>query len=242
MDLENISTALEAYIEAHGADLAYLPVIQSQLLELGALVLSAEHYRIKGYEVGVANLIRENFKVKRTSGGWPWNFSWFTAARGAESIEIHTNLPVAGFYGKDRARYVVDIAICKPGVLPLKPTKDPDWSAKNASLVSFIEAKKLIVYPMLLAQFIGIVHEVMPGSLANSPDEKVLGAGHFNPTLVTIGRWARSCERIYLAFPDRGYRIQVIPNLDLTLGQLRHGDMRHSPFDLYRQAKLDPPY
>jgi hypothetical protein len=229
MELDGVSSALGAYFEAHHADLAYLPVIQSQLLELGALVLSAEHYRLNGYEIKPANLIRDSFKVKRTSAGWPWNFSWFTASCGPRAVEIHSNLPVAGFYGKDGARYVVDIAVTEPEVLPAKPTKDPDWAAANCALVSFVEAKKLVIYPMLLAQFIGIVHELKPDHLAGALPVDFLDARHFNPTLVTTGRWARSCERIYRAFTERKYRVSVLPNLDIILAGLRFDNAVSSP-------------
>jgi hypothetical protein len=230
MDFDAVSSALASYIESHHTQLAFLPVIQSQLLELGALVLSAEHYRINGYKIEAANLIGDNFKIKRTSRGWSWNFSWFRAVRGPHEVEIHTNLPVSGAYGKDGARYVVDIAICKPGVLPVRPTKDPNWSADNAALISFVEAKKLVIYPMLLAQFIGIVHELKPNSLAGRRQAGFSAGKHFNPTLVTTGPWAKSCEPIYQAFADRRYRIRVLPNLDVILADLRYGSITESPF------------
>jgi hypothetical protein len=157
MDVKAVSAALNRYINAHRTELARVPIIQSQLLELGALVLTAEHYKINGYEIRVSNLVDSKFRVKRTSGGKPWNFSWFVAARGRHRVEIHSNLPVAGFYGKDGARYVVDVAVCKPDFLPIKPDVRRAWrSADNEVLVTFVEAKKLTIYPMLLAQFIGI--------------------------------------------------------------------------------------
>jgi len=166
MDTKVVSAALAQYIDTHRTELARVPVIQSQLLELGALVLTAEHYRLNGYLINVSNLVGSKFRVKRTSGGKPWRFSWFTATRGKHCVEIHANLPVAGAYGKDGARYVVDVAVCKPDFLPRELEDQRAWnSADNDSLITFVEAKKLTIYPMLLAQFIGIVHEFNRGFL-----------------------------------------------------------------------------
>jgi hypothetical protein len=231
MDVKAVSAALNRYINAHRTELARVPIIQSQLLELGALVLTAEHYKINGYEIRVSNLVDSKFRVKRTSGGKPWNFSWFVAARGRHRVEIHSNLPVAGFYGKDGARYVVDVAVCKPDFLPIKPDVRRAWrSADNEVLVTFVEAKKLTIYPMLLAQFIGIVHEVQPRFLAGRNAPMFAAGKHFNPTLVTTGPWAKSCEQIYAEFGPRKFRVTVVPNLDVVLAGLGSGATLTSPF------------
>jgi len=231
MDVEVISAALKRYIDTHRAELARVPVIQSQLLELGALVLTAEHYKINGYQIRVSNLIDSKFRVKRSSGGKPWNFSWFVATRGKHKVEIHANLPVAGFYGKDGARYVVDVAVCKPDFLPIEPEGRRAWtSAGNETLVTFIEAKKLTIYPMLLAQFIGIVHEIQPRFLAGRNAPMFAAGKHFSPTLVTTGPWARSCEQIYTEFGSRKFRVLVVPNLDVVLAGLGSGTIVTSPF------------
>jgi hypothetical protein len=231
MDIKTVSAALNQYIDSHRTELAQVPVIQSQLLELGALVLTAEHYRIKGYQIQVSNLVASKFRVKRTSGGKPWNFSWFTATRGKHKIEIHANLPVAGFYGKDGAKYVVDVAVCKPDFLPSEAGDRRTWtSADNEVLVTFVEAKKLTIYPMLLAQFIGIVHEIQPRFLAGRNAPMFAAGRHFCPTLVTTGPWAKSCAQIYAEFRPRKFRILVVPNLDVVLAGLGSGASLTSPF------------
>lgn len=231
MDTKVVSAALAQYIDAHRTELARVPVIQSQLLELGALVLTAEHYRLNGYLIKVSNLVDSKFRVKRTSGGKPWRFSWFTATRGKHRVEIHANLPVAGSYGKDGARYVVDVAVCKPDFLPSRPEGQRAWiSADNDILITFVEAKKLTIYPMLLAQFIGIVHELQPRFLGGRNSAMFAAGKHFSPTLVTTGPWAKSCAQIYSEFDARRFRILVVPNLDLTLAAIGGGADFRSPF------------
>lgn len=232
MDFDVVSRNLTRYISNHHTQLQQVPVIQSQLLELGALVTSVEHYRAQGYSIVPANLRDGDFRLKRSSGGKPWNFSWFVATRGSRSVEIHTNMTAGGAYGEDKARYVVDIGVCEPEILPTSKGEQKEWlSIDNRSLITFVEAKKLTIYPMLLAQFIGIVHEIKPQFLEKALEDSEFEAeGHFRPTLVTTGPWARLCEQIYKAYDSRGFRIRVIPNLDLVLANLRSDGAPESPF------------
>lgn len=232
MDFDAVSRNLTRYISNHRTQLQQVPVIQSQLLELGALVTSVEHYRAQGYSVVPSNLRDGNFRLKRSSGGKPWNFSWFVATRGSLSVEIHANMTSGGAYGEDKARYVVDVGVCEPGILPTSAQARKEWlSIDNQSLITFIEAKKLTIYPMLLAQFIGIVHEIKPKFLEKLwGDPDFVTEGHFHPTLVTTGPWARLCEQIYRAYESRGFHIRVVPNLDLVLANLRSDTMPESPF------------
>jgi hypothetical protein len=86
---------------------------------------------------------------------------------------------------RDSGIYCVDLAVTSRGAVPVQ--RDPNWKClPNAGLVTFGEAKKLVVYPMLLAHFIGIVHELAPGFLSGLPPGFAT-ANHFAPALVTLG-------------------------------------------------------
>ncbi len=230
MDVDAIQAAMQSYIARHNVSLNQMPRIQSQLLELGALVLAAEHYRIVGYTVTTENLVNDRFRLKRNSVGKPWNFSWFRIRKDADEFDIHANLTVLGAYGLDEGRYVVDVGVCHSGILPIGSAERKSWiSVENAALITFIEAKRLVVYPMLLAQFIGIVHELQPKFLAGSAPEKFQHNQHFPPTLVTTGHIAAVCRGIRAGFLSRGFNIAVLPNLDLALAQMRTQTLTNSP-------------
>jgi hypothetical protein len=221
MDADAIEGSLRTYIARHKAEFQELPTIQSQLLELATLVLVAEHYRIAGYVIGAENLKEGRFRVKRTSAGYQWRFSWFRATRGSTEVEIHTNLRVAGAYGKDEGVYVVDVAVCNPNVVPRTDQAKKTWVAlSNKDLITWVEAKKLVVYPMLLAQFIGIVHELSPACLNGPKSKGFQEGGHFPPALVTTGNFTRGCAQIRAGFADRGFRVAVVRNLDVALAAL----------------------
>jgi hypothetical protein len=207
-----------------------LPLIQTQLLELGAVTLTSEHYRLNGYTVTVNNLVEGRFRVKLSARGYPWNYSWFTVSRGDVRFEIHTNVAVESAHGDDGV-YVVDVGVCIADRIPRSRPLQGKWTAlDNHDLATFVEAKKLVVYPMLLAQFVGIVHEIRPECLL-PPPKGHSEVGHHDPALVSTGHPAATSLAIAQGFEKRGFRIAVIPSFDLMLSQMRKGQIHESPFE-----------
>lgn len=185
MNVADIEKELKAFINKHSVQFEHLAVRETALLELGALTMATEHYRLAGFTVTVENAINGLFVAKLSSRGYPYNFSWFKCVKGDELYEIHSNLSVMGGH-KDEAVYVVDVAVVVGDDKVPKAKPKQKWVAlDNNALATFAEVKKLVVYPMLLAQFIGIVHEIAPSRL------KKLKAGlpaddHFPPSLITL--------------------------------------------------------
>lgn len=97
------------------------------------------------------------------------------------------NLLVRGAH--DEGVYCVDVGLVQPGVIPDTVSRKQKWiCVENESLITFAEVKRLVVYPMLLAQFIGIVHKIRPAFLeAPAPGgfDRYL---HLPPTLMDVGR------------------------------------------------------
>ncbi len=231
MDVDRIHKQLSHFIARHHVEFAELPRIQTQLLELGAMTLAAEHYRLHDYTIEPSNLIEGRFRVKVTSRGDPWNYSWFTVRRRGKCFEIHSNLTVLGAYGLDGGRYVVDVAVTQPDTVPrIRREENKKFALPNECLSTFVEAKKLVVYPMLLAQFVGIVHEILPGFLSGLP-RGFAPQGHFRPALVSTGYPAGTSRDIINGFVNRGFRICVIPHFDVSLAGMTRGIAERSPFD-----------
>src|SRR5579883_250583 len=110
MDVASITTALSEFIAAHRSNFDSLSARETALLELGALTMASEHYRLIGYDVTIQNPKNGLFAAKLTSRGHPFNFSWFRCeSKGGDVVEIHCNLAVEGARG-DGAIYVVDVA------------------------------------------------------------------------------------------------------------------------------------
>lgn len=228
--LDGVAAGLTDFIKAHKTSFDAISTRNSQLLELAALTLNVQHYACKGYAIEPRHLIGGAFRVKRSAAGKPWNFSWFAATRAGVEVAIHANLPVKGSYGEDGAIYVVDVGVVHGGSVP--DNADVSWVATpNKSLLSFTEAKALVVYPMLVAQFIGIVHELMPRLLGRAYPARLRADDHHFPALVTLGYMTERTRGICDAFPARRYWITVVPNFGsrFIARPLSQGDP--SPFE-----------
>ena len=140
--------------------------------------------------------------------------------------ELHMNLMVRSAH--DAGVYCVDVGIVEAGTIPAaKPTGTGPWLClENQHLVTFAEVKKLVIYPMLLAQFLGIVHEIKPGFLTSNCGLKL---PHISPMLIALGHFSGNAGIIVANYPHRGIHITVVENFDSRLAKVR-GDLTSSPF------------
>jgi hypothetical protein len=229
MDAALIEERLKSFIRQHRVQFDSLGKREAQLLELGALVLAARHYELAGYKISPLGISNDLFRVKLIAQGRPWNYSWFAVTKGVRHFEIHSNLSVYSAYGRDGGVYVVDVAVVKPEKLPR--SRQATWRAlKNDDLITIMEAKRIAVYPMLLAQFVGIVHEIMPNFLrAGRRPYRFVADGHFVPTLISIGSFSGTSRSIVNAYQSRKFYLKIVANADIELAKLRSGYSQASP-------------
>jgi hypothetical protein len=228
MNANVLGLALINLIASHANAFANMGTRQYQLLELGALMLTAEHYRRAGYEVRAENLRARLFRVKMGTNGYPWNFSRFVVSTAGVAVcEVHSNLSVESYYQLDEGYYCVDVAVARPGTVPI--AKTPWRGLPNRDLLTFAEAKALVVYPMLLAQFVGIVHELMPDFLGSASPCWCPRFAHFRPSLIALDYLHRTAASVYAAFPVRGFNIRVVCDSDWELTELSRDSARPSP-------------
>lgn len=223
VDVEAISKSLRRFVRSHQAEFQKLSGRHSQLLEIGAFLTAAKHYELAGYQVTLRNPDGGQIKVKLGTRGNPWNFSRFEVVGDDHQFELHTNLPVLDAVGTAGARYVVDIAVARWDRVPSSPPRGNTTrfhALENRDLLSFIEAKALVIYPMLIAQFIGIVHELKPSFLIEPPSEDFTDAKHFFPSLVSLGYLHGTCWNIVRGFPARQIHIGVVGQFDRALSHL----------------------
>lgn len=222
MDLPSVSAAVKRVISRHQGGLRSIASSQTQLLELASVTGIAEHYRSIGCDVHAVNPRgKRAFVVKTSTRGHPWNFSYFTCSRAGETFEIRMNQAVKGAH---RAGvYCTDVAIVEGGAVPRERPRNPWEAVANAQLITFAETKKLVVYPMLLAQFVGIVHEIKPMFLRRGSTQ------HLEPTLITLGHLTANAREIVNSYACRHFRIRIADSYDVRLARVRSG--APSPFD-----------
>ena len=228
MNLVKVQQALRTFIRQHHSRFQTLAKTETQVLEVGALLLAVEHYKRVGYGIAVVNAPAGRFRVKLTARGHPWNFSWYEVKRGEMKFEVHGNLAVQSAWAEDEGIYVVDVGIAMAGMLPTTHKDRKVWAGMpNDQVVTFIEAKKLVVYPMLLAQFVGIVHEIKPSFLGAAPDFSL--EKHFCPALVSIGYLTATSKSIINGYVQRRFGIRVVPAFDLEVLRLSQDAAAPSP-------------
>jgi hypothetical protein len=76
---------------------------------------------------------------------------------------------------------------------------------------------------MLLAQFIGIVHEIRPEFLKGPPPEGSGRTKHLPPALVSLGKFSGNSRIIVDSFVSRGISVCIAENYDMRLAAHRNG-------------------
>lgn len=224
MNIDEIQKAIRRVVRRHRNVFTQIGSSQPKLLELSAITGLAEHYKADGYSIRIENpKNKSSFTVKTSTRGLPWNFSRIVAERNGESVELHMNLKVRSAH--DNGIYCVDVGVTTANAVPLKKGATQWICLNNENLITFAEVKKLVVYPMLLAQFIGIVHEIKPVYL-KSPGPPSF---HLPPVLISLGHFSGNASSIVEAYDRRGVRVTVAENYDIRLAKVRGGSTK-SPF------------
>jgi hypothetical protein len=225
MNVAEIQKSIKQVIKKHAEAFRQIGSSQPKLLELAAFTGLAQHYKSHGFSVKIINPKgKKGFAVKTSTRGYPWNFSRVQMVKNSEAAELHMNVLVRSAH--DEGIYCVDVGIAESNIIPDKKLKARWICLENKNLLTFAEVKKLVVYPMLLAQFIGIVHEIKPQFL-HSPGS--LDPSHLPPILVALGHFSGNAGSIVRAYPSRGIHITVAENYDVRIARVR-GGAADSPF------------
>jgi hypothetical protein len=223
MNVESVKEALVEFTRKHRAAFTLVAKRESQLLELAAMVGVELHYRSNGYSTSIKSPGKGSvFVVKTSTRGHPSKYSFVVVEKDGATGELHMNLMVRGAH--DEGIYCIDVGIVKSGVVPQKVDPDVKWRCiPNDCLISFAEAKRLPVYPMLLAQFIGIVHEIRPEFLQRPTPSGFGCSTNLPPALISLGRFSGNSKVIVDGFVTRGITVCIAENFDVRLAVHRKG-------------------
>ena len=229
MKVSEVKQAIGRFIRDHQTAFVWLGSRQTQLLELGATVGVIQHYKSAGFTTKVVNPVgAKGFTVKLGTRGHPCDYSRVVCSKDNRTFEIHSNVSVRG--ARNPGVYCVDVGVVKEGAIPLKRSRATWTCIRNEDLVTFAEAKKLVVYPMLLAQFIGIVHELLPAFLGKR--RRLYGPqGHIPPCLIALGTLSGNSQSIIDHFGARRFQLLVAEGFDFRLSAVKR-NFRRSPFYL----------
>lgn len=226
MNVAAVKAALTSFARTHKVPLGRLAGRQSQILELGAFVGTVQHFSAAGFSLGFHSIGRR-FRLKTGTRGHPCDYARVACTRGKTTYELHSNVSVRGAH--DGGVYCVDVGIVRPGAIPMSKPGGKWIAIENSDLISFVEVKRLVIYPMLLAQFIGIVHEIRPEFL-RAPAPSGFGRRDvLPPSLAALGGYSSNSSEIVARFAGRGFAFIVAPLFDFRLSDCRWSPT-NSPF------------
>ncbi|MBK9751369.1 MAG: hypothetical protein IPO91_32005 [Chloroflexi bacterium] len=232
-NLDQLKARIGDFLQSHRSKTQEIASKLSNIFEAYCYVLFVLHYEQEGLKPRIENLTPDKqFKFRFSTAGHPWNFSYFSVRRADNEdevlFEIRHNQQVAGHYVKmdekseeDIGLFALDVAVVKPGALPrlamgTKRNGERTYVTNNA-LITFGEAKKLVAYPMLIASFYGVVHEIRPVFLEKATqDEEFEKFPHPYPILFTSDFLTRGTKNILKTFEDRQLRVTVVENVNAS--------------------------
>lgn len=229
INFSHLQQETEDFLISHKSSIQNVTKSHNHIFEVSCYVVIAQYYEHIGYQLQIKHSVNGKFRFRYSTNGYPWRYSYILVSNkhdGRPVFEIWHNQKVAGGWlssedEKDIPLFALDIAVIKPGGLPAnlnfetKGTGERVW-VKNDDLITFGEAKNLVGYPMLIAQFLGIVHEIKPSFV----DEKFGGVPrefyehrHLPPSLLTSGNMLSGALKVIKSLKDRRIEILVIDNL-----------------------------
>jgi hypothetical protein len=229
VNFSNLQQRTEDFLASHKTAIQNVTKNHNNIFEVSCFVVIAQYYEHIGYCLQIKNPVDGKFRFRYNTNGFPWRYSYLVACTKENNqpvFEIWHNQKVAGEWSTDVDErnfplFALDIAVIKPGALPAnlnfksKGTGERVW-VNNDDLITFGEAKNLVGYPMLIAQFLGVVHEIKPSFLhehiGNVPND-FYEHRHLPPSLITSGNMLSGALRVIKSFKDRNIEIIVIENL-----------------------------
>lgn len=223
-----LEDSIAFFLQSHRTEIQNVTSAITNIFEAFCYVIVVKYYADQGYKIEPDKLLDGKFRFKYSTAGHPWNYSFFRVCNSQTStalFEIRHNLKVGsswtqdGDTERDKALFAVDIAIVNTDCVPNPPMgtrrgKNVTW-LENKDLLTFGEVKKLVAYPMLLAQFLGIVHELQPQYIGLGPSPIVVSIPehHPPPILFTDGYITLGSKKVIESFVSRGFRLTVIANV-----------------------------
>jgi hypothetical protein len=215
---EKLKESLFTFFDGQRGNISNFGNTVNQTFEAFVFASLINHYKAKGWNVILKNLTENNNKVKLkfNTRGKPGGYTYALCTNGDQSIQIRHGLRVATHFNRQEfehsANIVLDVSVIKDVDLSEYESND---ALPNESLITFGEAKHMSAFAELIANFIGLAHEIAPDVLANirSPNPsnsvKYAQSDHPAPFLYVSGYLYPTAQGLLESIRDRGYSIDV---------------------------------
>lgn len=209
-DQNSAKNSLQDFFSTNGSLLASFGKTVNQTFEAHVFAICIKWYKANGWNITIQNpkngSYKGKFQLKFNTRGAPRHYTYAICAKDQQVIQIRHGLRVSTRYEsivkKNPANICLDISIIKDNDLTDYDTSD---SLPNDQLVSFGEAKHMSAFAELIANFIGMVHELMPEYLTKKKTKK----NHLNPFLYVSGYLNPTAKGIKETIENRNIQIEI---------------------------------
>jgi len=211
-DQKEAKKGLKEFFKNEKAQLTSFGNAVNQTFEAYVFAKVIEYYKNKNYKVTIVNPKvdgKEVFKLKFSTRGAPNKYSYALLEMDGEKFQLRHQLRISTTSNSRKLGYKAniccDISIIKDQDLKFFTTND---SVSNDQLVSFGEVKHMSAFAELVANFIGLAHELTPKRLKRTRIKGYVSE-HIPPFLYVSGFLNPTAEGIQLSIKKRKYDLDV---------------------------------
>lgn len=214
IEKEKLQTRLAKFFTENKSDIQQFGNTVNQTFEAFVFASTVKWYVDHNWFVEFKNPSSDSrfVKLKFSTRGQPSNYTYALCTKGGQKIQIRHGLRVATRYHKSKlpspANVVLDIAVISD--VNLSKHKTDDY-VENSYLITFGEAKHMSAFAELIANFIGLVHEMLPNTLSQIRlnNGQTVQSEHPAPYLYVSGYLYPTAQGIFETIKDRGFDIDV---------------------------------
>lgn len=213
IDTEVVENRLEIFFRNNKSQIQNFGSTVNQTFEAFVFASVLNWYISNGWSVDIRNPVSnpKEVKLKFNTRGKPGGYSYAICEKNNEKIQVRHGLRVSTFYNKPGftfpANVVLDVAVIYDR--DLSQLKSNDY-VDNTDLITFGEAKHMSAFAELIANFLGLVHEMKPDAmLPFSPNNFKNFPDHPVPFLYVSGYLYPTAKGIFESIKDRSINIDI---------------------------------
>ncbi|GIK40339.1 MAG: hypothetical protein BroJett011_41720 [Chloroflexota bacterium] len=214
INTETLKDQLAKFFQDNRDDLNQFGSKVNQTFEAFVFASLIKWYSDHGWKVTLKHpqLNQSAVKLKFSTRGRPEGYTYAICVKDERKIQIRHQLRVATKYHKSGqfppANVMLDVAVISDQDLSEYKTND---YISNATLLTFGEAKHMSAFAELIANFVGLAHELKPEVLVNMRTLNNLSVNrdHPAPFLYVSGYLLPTARGLLKTVEERGYDIDV---------------------------------
>lgn len=211
---EALKGNLAKYFIENKRDIREFGSTVNQTFEAFVFASLANWYSQNGWVVEFINSdpTTKYVKLKFSTRGRPSNYTYALCSKGEKKIQIRHGLRVATKYHRNEqikpANVVLDVAVIEDVDLSNHKTND---HTDHTHLITFGEAKHMSAFAELVANFIGLAHEMTPDRINQIRPYigPVPNSEHPSPFLYVSGYLLLTAQGIVETIRYRGYDLDI---------------------------------